>query len=60
MTRRVRCSVLRFWVAYAPLAFIPMIAQGASPSRLEVIPVKGNVYLIAGQGIPNIAMQVGE
>src|SRR5947209_4280311 len=35
-------------------------AQQSSSSRLEVIPVKGNIYLIAGQGIPNITMQVGE
>jgi cyclase len=29
-------------------------------SRLEVIPVKGNVYLIAGKGMPNITMQAGD
>src|SRR4051794_22462551 len=61
---------LNFWriapaLAAALLAgaALPLSAQqphAGSSSKLEVIPVKGNVYLIAGPGIPNITMQVGE
>lgn len=42
------------------LAAVPVSGQQGRSSGLEVLPVKGNVYLIAGLGIPNIAMQVGE
>jgi hypothetical protein len=35
-------------------------AQQPAPGKLEVLHVKGSVYLIAGPGIPNIAMQVGD
>ena len=47
---------MRQWFSLVAFAWLPV---ASSAQQLEVIHVKGNVYLIAGAGA-NITMQVGD